>query len=306
MAGFPSPNGFGSNRENNNGDYIIINGRRVPVGNGIHGRDFAKVAGPGRRPVKIGSGRNDLLDPSKFYSPADLTDKYGRPVKISSIPDRTKGDVAASEKVLVFLDFANINAAAGGIPLPFDALLGYLGEGRFLKEAYAYVPIDPRRPEARRGLVRALQEAGWMVYQKMGKIAGDSYKSNVDVEMCIDIMRSAQNIKPDIMVLCSGDGDFVPVIRELRRMGIRVEVASFDCAADSSLRYEASGFISLDLWREEMEQGNDPLAADESELDIDVSPKGYEDFFQPRNSSYPDLLECHDSKPDSQDPASND
>lgn len=156
------------------------------------------------------------------------------------------------ERVLVFLDFANIDA--GHRPFgraDYSALLEYLSEGRFLVEAYAYVPIDPRRPTARDILIRHLKEAGWMVFPKMGKIAGDGYKSNVDVEMAIDMMRRAQEIRPDIMVLCSGDGDFIPLVRELRLMGIRAEVASFESQTDRSLPLEASGFISLDAWMRE-------------------------------------------------------
>lgn len=157
------------------------------------------------------------------------------------------------ERVLVFLDFANINA--GNRPfarMDYARLLDYLAQGRFLVEAYAYVPVDPRRPEGRNALIRHLQRGGWMVFSKLGKIAGDSYKSNVDVEMTIDMMRSAEQIRPDIVVLCSGDGDFIPVVRELRRRGIRTEVASFEAQADATLSYEASGFISLDVWLEEL------------------------------------------------------
>lgn len=286
MAGFPTPDGYGRYCEDNNSNSIIINGRRVPVGNGVHGRDFANAAGPGRRPVKIGGGRTQLLDPARFYSPDELVDKHGRPVKISSIPDRTKGGLAGAERVLVFLDFANINAGAGTFGfVDYGAMLEYLAEGRFLVEAYAYVPIDPRRPEARRGLIRNLQKSGWMVNQKMGKIAGDGYKSNVDVEMCIDIMRSAQQIKPDIMVLCSGDGDFVPVIRELRRMGVRAEVASFECSADATLRCEASGFISLDVWREDSDQ----------EYGDEIQENGEEDGMTDPRCSETSLSCCEES-----------
>lgn len=161
------------------------------------------------------------------------------------------------ERVLVFLDFANIDAGCRAFArMDYARLLDYLSQGRFLVEAYAYVPIDPRRPEGRNGLIRHLQCSGWMVFPKLGKIAGDSYKSNVDVEMTIDMMRSAEQIRPDIVVLCSGDGDFIPVVRELRRRGIRTEVASFEGQADATLPYEASGFISLDVCLEELAAGD--------------------------------------------------
>ena len=201
-------------------------------------------------------------------------------IMAAGMPERLKA--MEKERTLVFLDFANIAAGSGPFGhMDFGALLDYLAEDRFLVDAYAYVPIDPRRPEARRNMIRALQMDHWMVYQKMGKIAGDSYKSNVDVEMCIDIMRSAQVIKPDIIVLCSGDGDFLPVIRELRKMGIRTEVASFETSADASLAYEASGFISLDVWLEQLRPRESYVKAD----NLDFAGSGFDDDDEPDNTA---------------------
>ena len=91
MAVFPSP--FNAGRQAHGTNFVIINGRRVPVEEGVRGDALGRMAdaGPGRRPVKVADGRSELLDPSHRYSAADLTDRHGRPVKITSIPDRTKG-----------------------------------------------------------------------------------------------------------------------------------------------------------------------------------------------------------------------
>ncbi len=91
MAMFPSP--FSPNRQAHGSNFVIINGRRVPVEEQVRGDVLGRMAeaGPGRRPVKVADGRSELLDPSHTYSPAELKDSHGRPVKISSIPDRTKG-----------------------------------------------------------------------------------------------------------------------------------------------------------------------------------------------------------------------
>lgn len=75
--------------------HIIINGRRVPYdGNGIHGSDLTKRAGrqQGRRPV-IHQNNMEFkpVDENRFYGQSELKDKRGRPVKVASIPDRTKG-----------------------------------------------------------------------------------------------------------------------------------------------------------------------------------------------------------------------
>lgn len=161
----------------------------------------------------------------------------------------TDGEVHM-EKVVVFLDYANINATGSQRKLPVDysQLLNYLAdpeEGRFLQEAFAYVPIDPRREHAMDERVRELWDAGYLVKSKVGTIAGQSYKCDFDVEMTLDMSRLAYEMKPDIVVLASGDGDFVPVVLELRSKGIRVEVAAYRESMSGQLMHRCSGFIDL-------------------------------------------------------------
>ncbi len=91
MAQFPSSHSYGQSC-GNNAAFVIINGRRVPVGAGLSGRDLEAMAGgAGRRTTVISNGHTRILDANKFYTSNDLKDSQGRPVKISSIPDRTKG-----------------------------------------------------------------------------------------------------------------------------------------------------------------------------------------------------------------------
>lgn len=155
------------------------------------------------------------------------------------------------ERIVLFNDYANTNAAfqSCNIQPDFRDLAEYLSEGRFLVEAHAYVPADPRNPRARDREVDRLWNSGWLVHTKLGSIAGDSYKCDLDVEITLDLMRTAEIVKPDIVVLLSGDKDFVPVILELRKRGIRVEVAAFpgvNAAREVSLK--ASGFIDLGVY----------------------------------------------------------
>ena len=157
------------------------------------------------------------------------------------------------EKVLVFHDYANLSRSAAdqGIDLDHGHLLGYLGEGRFLVDAHCYVPIDPRNPHVRDREIEALWGQGYLVHTKVGTIAGETYKCNFDVELTLDMIRSAHDIRPDTIVLASGDGDFVPVVLELRRMGIRVEVASFSSSVSRKLLLRCSGHIDLDRYDQE-------------------------------------------------------
>jgi uncharacterized LabA/DUF88 family protein len=155
-------------------------------------------------------------------------------------------------KVAVFLDYANINAAARQLNcnVDYEALLNYLAdeaEERTLQAAYAYVPIDPRQEHAMDETISELWQAGYIVNSKVGTIAGESYKCDFDVEMALDISRIAYTNAPDIVVLVSGDGDFIPIVLDMRNRGIRVEVAAFDFAMSRQLTLKSSGFINLDV-----------------------------------------------------------
>lgn len=155
------------------------------------------------------------------------------------------------ERIVLFNDYANINRAfqTRNVQPDYLDLQDYLSEGRFLVEAHAYLPIDPRNPHARDSEIESLWGAGWLVQTKVGAIAGDTYKCDFDVEITLDLMRTAEIVKPDIIVLLSGDKDFIPVILELRKRGIRVEVAAFPSInAAREVMLKASGFIDLEQY----------------------------------------------------------
>lgn len=152
------------------------------------------------------------------------------------------------EKIIVFNDYANSQRGFQGFGFQpdFGEVLDYLSDGRFLVEAHAYVPIDPRNPHGKDREIEDLWRCGYMVHSKVGMPAGDTYKCDFDVEITMDLMRAAEIARPDIVVLISGDKDFIPVILELRKRGIRVEVAAFpEINAAREVMLKASGFIDL-------------------------------------------------------------
>ena len=154
-------------------------------------------------------------------------------------------------KVAVFLDYANIDASSRqrNCNVDYAALLNYLAdedEGRTLQVAYAYVPIDPRQEHAKDATISELWQKGYIVKSKVGTIAGETYKCDFDVEMTLDISRIAYINTPDVVVLVSGDSDFIPIVLDLRERVIRVEVAAFEISMSRQLALKSSGFINLD------------------------------------------------------------
>ena len=71
------------------------------------------------------------------------------------------------------------------------------------------------------------------------------YKANVDVMMAIDALELSIEIRPDVVILVTGDADFAYLAIKLRRHGIRVEVASVAANLGNMLKSAANSVIDL-------------------------------------------------------------
>lgn len=168
------------------------------------------------------------------------------------------------KNVAIFVDHENLVIAARnrGALIDWYAFKNYLAsdqECRYPLEAFCYVAIDPRNEHVRDAEIRQLWEDGWMVKSKVGALAGPGrYKCNVDVEMAMDMIFFAHDVKPDIVVMVTGDQDFAPVALKLRERGIRVEVAAYPESLSKVLLNAASGYINLEeMQSEESEESGD-------------------------------------------------
>ena len=180
------------------------------------------------------------------------------------------------EKVVLFLDYANINRGAREkrFRMDYQDLLEYVGEDRFLIDAHCYVPINPRNEHRLDGVIEDLWRSGYIVTTKVGTIAGGTYKCNFDVEITMDMLKVVYQVKPDIIVLASGDSDFISLIQEVRKSGIRVEVAAFEETAGADIMSKCSGFIDLAVYYDGY------LAAQNGEQDGERSEEEFKDLIQ--------------------------
>src|SRR5205807_9470714 len=183
------------------------------------------------------------------------------------------------EKVVFFLDYANVNRAASEKRYRVDYcnLLHYIGEQRFLIDAHCYVPINPRNEHRLDREIDELWRSGYIVTTKLGTIAGGTYKCNFDVEITMDVLKAMYQVKPDIIVLASGDSDFVSLIQEVRKSGVRVEVAAFVETAGPDIMLKCSGFIDMAVYYAGY------LAARNGEQAEDSVEEQYKDIIQAQN-----------------------
>ena len=126
------------------------------------------------------------------------------------------------KNVAVFVDVANIfyAAKAAGVDIDYVTLLKSATAGRDFVRAYAYTGLDPDN-ENQRNFHQFLARHQYKVVSKDIRKYGDGkVKANLDIELVVDLMKTARNL--DIAVIVSGDGDFASAIRAVQEMGVRV------------------------------------------------------------------------------------
>jgi uncharacterized LabA/DUF88 family protein len=169
---------------------------------------------------------------------------------------RTSEDHPRS-RVLILVDESNVGSSVrtAGRGLDWLKLRDFLAgpdTGRDLIEMVVYAGLPPAIPtwqeerDKKNKFVHWLRSNGFMVVTKDGAPAEEGhYKANVDVMMAIDAMELCVEMRPDVVILVTGDADFAYLATKLRRHGIRVEVASVTQNLGNVLRAAANDVIDL-------------------------------------------------------------
>jgi uncharacterized LabA/DUF88 family protein len=160
-------------------------------------------------------------------------------------------------RVLVLVDESNVGSSVrtAGRGLDWLKLRDFLaGEstGRELIEMVVYAGLPPPIPiwqeerDKKNKFMHWLRSNGFLVVTKDGSPAEEGhYKANVDVMMAIDAVELSVEMQPDVVILVTGDADFSYLALQLRRRGIRVEVASVEANLGGTLKSAANAVIDL-------------------------------------------------------------
>jgi uncharacterized LabA/DUF88 family protein len=153
----------------------------------------------------------------------------------------------------VYVDVANL-ARNGGYGMRYEVLREFATRGNAEPvRLNAYVSFDadrseddPAYREGQYGFYSLLRDFGYKVIQKNVRWFTDDSgnrfgKANADLDLAVDALLQSENIER--VLLATGDGDFVQVVRALQNRGCRVEVVAFENVA-SELRREADLFMS--------------------------------------------------------------
>src|SRR5438270_6103254 len=170
---------------------------------------------------------------------------------------RKHSNTPSRSRVLVLVDESNVGSSvrSAGRGLDWLKLRDFLagpGTGRDLIEMVVYTGLPPatsvwqEERDKKNKFVQWLRSNGFMVVTKDGSPAEEGhYKANVDVMMAIDALELSIEMRPDVVILVTGDADFAYLATKLRRHGIRVEVASVAANLGHILRSAANEVIDL-------------------------------------------------------------
>jgi len=150
------------------------------------------------------------------------------------------------QRVGVFVDVSNLYYSARVMyskKVNFKNILKEVVGDRKLVRAIAYV-IKAENPEEQK-FFDALEGMGYEVKSKELQIFyGGHKKGDWDVGIAMDTIRLAPKL--DVVVLISGDGDYIPLVEYLKSIGQQTEVVAFGRSASGKLREAADSFVDLD------------------------------------------------------------
>lgn len=158
-----------------------------------------------------------------------------------------------AQRIGLYIDVANITRN-GGYGMRFDVLRDFAcrdyGEPVRLN---AYVAYDEERAKTDReyrdrtfNFHSTLRDYGFKVIEKVvtwyTDEAGNKFgKANADLDMAVDALLQSENLEKVLMA--TGDGDFIQVVRALQNKGCRVEAVAF-LNISSNLKREVDLFMS--------------------------------------------------------------
>ncbi len=160
---------------------------------------------------------------------------------------------SSNSKVGVYIDVANMYSN-GGHRMRYDVLREFASrDNAELVRLNAYASYDEERAQTDavygssvHNFHSVLRDFGYKVITKTVKWYQDDDgkrygKANADLELAVDVLLQSQNL--DRVLLATGDGDFLQVVRALQNQGCRVEIVGLDNSS-GELRHEADLFIS--------------------------------------------------------------
>ena len=150
------------------------------------------------------------------------------------------------QRVEVLIDVQNLYHSAKNLyqaRVNFREVLKEGIAGRKFIRAFAYV-VRTKTGEEKAFLDALTRLVIETRERDLQEFYGGAKKADWDVGIVIDAIRTSPSL--DVIVLVSGDGDFISLVEYLKNQGKRVEVMAFGKTTSSRLKEIADEFIDLD------------------------------------------------------------
>lgn len=149
------------------------------------------------------------------------------------------------QRVAIFIDTQNMYHSAKHLfsaRVNFPAVVAAAVGDRRVIRALAYVAKSKTGEE--QAFFEALTQNGIELKMKdVQEFASGQKKADWDVGMTVDAIQIADKV--DVVILVTGDGDFVPLVEHLRSRGVLCEVVAFEASTNARLKEVTDSFVDL-------------------------------------------------------------
>lgn len=198
---------------------------------------------------------------------------------------------SANDRVAIFIDGENIHYSAKHLNMRLDylKLCSKLAGPRRLVRSYFYTAVS-NQSEGKIDFINFLKLNGFKVvtkeiksYNEMDQ-GGRNVRSSLDMEMAIDALELSGKL--DSVILCTGDGDFCPLVGALGRRGVHVEVCALRDMTSTDLIAASDGYTDLAGMKDEIALAGAP--APQREVKNELPPADNDDFnsFRMQDTSF--------------------
>jgi uncharacterized LabA/DUF88 family protein len=164
-----------------------------------------------------------------------------------------RGSQSDEKGVAVYVDNVNLSPGHGSADrLDYDALLDWIEDNLGnVARAVIYVLFDPTpMPDGRSKdhvFMMNVQKFGYEVKaMEVIRRRDGSEKKDWDVGIAVDVLNDMHRRKDiTVVVLCTGDGDFAPLVQDLKAKGKEVVVVGYDGFTSQRLRTISDRFVPI-------------------------------------------------------------
>ena len=186
-----------------------------------------------------------------------------------------------NDRVAIFIDGENIHYSAKHLNMRLDylKLCRKLTGTRRLVRAFFYTAVSAQS-DGKIDFINFLKLNGFTVVTREVRSfsdqdqSGRSVRSALDMEMAMDVMELCPHL--DTVIICSGDGDFCPLVESAARRGKHVEVCALREMTATDLIAAADVYIDLGQMKNEIALDAPPPRDVRNE--IDTAADGFDDF----------------------------